>query len=254
MISFFFNKNSGSGKIRGYQIGKYLGAKMNPKDGYENDVCIYVKKRPPENHPKNTYLDIVDCRQRLFWIKRHPNVKVIACSVTSYFFLKRTVKNEIIYIPQHHCNFKREIKMNYGNVKGVVGREWSISEGIESLIPNFVWVKDFKHRQDVIDGYKKIDIQIIWRKIHLQTSKVPSRMVNQMFLKNPLKIINAMSFGIPTIAYPEICNEEVKDFYFKADKIEDLFKPIKYDRERLIDKAEEYHIDNVSKLYKQLDN
>jgi len=95
----------------------------------------------------------------------------------------------------------------------------------------------------VFETYKKIDKQIIWRK-------------NNVPLKNSLKIVNAMSFGIPTIAYPEIGYSDVDGYYFKARTVEDLKKLIRkdlvYDKERLVKKAEEYHIDNISKLYEEL--
>src|SRR3990167_7107951 len=32
-----------SSMIRGDQIAEYLGAKVNPTEGYENDICIYIK-------------------------------------------------------------------------------------------------------------------------------------------------------------------------------------------------------------------
>ena len=43
MISFFYG-TGGAGDIRGKQTADYLGGKKNPKEGFENDICIYVKK------------------------------------------------------------------------------------------------------------------------------------------------------------------------------------------------------------------
>ena len=71
-------------------------------------------------------------------------------------------------------------------------------------------------------------------------------------LKNPLKIVNAMSLGIPTIAYPEMAYKEIEGYYTRCNKIEDLITKPKYDKKALIEKAEEYHIDNISKLYRGL--
>ena len=36
-----------SSLIRGNQMAEYLGGKLNPTEGYENDVCIYVKPHVP---------------------------------------------------------------------------------------------------------------------------------------------------------------------------------------------------------------
>ena len=162
----FFCGGGGSGRIRGKQIGKYLGAKVNPEEGYEHDICIYVKTQPPENHPRNTYLDIVDEPKRVSWLKEHTDVKVIASSLTAYEFLTSSLSNEVVLIPQHHCNYERITKTEEGNSYGVVGKGGAIqNENIPKLFKNFNWVKDYRNRADVIKGYEKIDIQIIWRRM-----------------------------------------------------------------------------------------
>jgi hypothetical protein len=67
-----------------------------------------------------------------------------------------------------------------------------------------------------------------------------------------------MSFGIPTIAHPEIAYQEIDDYYWSANSIDDVILHIKhlreegFDAERLIKKAEEYHIDNIAQLYRWL--
>ena len=37
-----------SSMIRGVQVAEQIGAKLNPEEGYENDVCIYVKPHVPK--------------------------------------------------------------------------------------------------------------------------------------------------------------------------------------------------------------
>jgi len=242
-VSFFYNERSGSGKIRGEQMGKYLGAKLNPTEGYENDLCIYVKIQPPEDYPKNSYFDIVDGVERMPWIREHPDMRVIACSECAYDYLKNEIPNEITLIPQHHCNFERMVSKTNGNKFGVVGGKGAIQEKVEYLFDDFIWKTDYKNREDVFDTYQRIDKQVIWRK-------------NNVPLKNSLKIVNAMSFGIPTIAYPEIGYSDVDGYYFKANTVEELKKlirePLVYDKDKLINKAEEYHIENISKKYEEL--
>ena len=82
MISFFANGH-GSGEIRGRQMVEHLGAgaRLNPAEGYEDDVCIYVKRKPPDDFPKRSYLDILDASARLGWLEKHPGMGVIASSL-----------------------------------------------------------------------------------------------------------------------------------------------------------------------------
>lgn len=243
----FFRRRGGSGEIRGTQIAAHLGARLNPESGFQNDLCIYVKMQPPEDYPKNSYLDIIDGNERLPWLKKHPDIGVIASSQTGYYFLERELKNKIVLIPQHHCNYERNVRDSGGVSVGVVGGKGAVPPDIPKMFPGFVWVQDFKNRLDVIKGYEKIDIQIAWREQNRP-------------LKNPLKIINAASFGIPTIAYPELAYEEVEGYYFphwnKAHlkkEVEDVIQGITLRfKEKIIEKAEQYHISNIGKLYKNL--
>src|SRR3989304_8326463 len=71
-FSFFYGRG-GAGLIRGVQMAEYLGAKKNPTKGFKNDICTYVKIRPPDNHSKRSYLDLV-CR--LLLEKKHDDVRV----------------------------------------------------------------------------------------------------------------------------------------------------------------------------------
>ena len=77
-----------------------------------------------------------------------------------------------------------------------------------------------------------------------------------------MKIINASSFGIPTIMYEEPSSEEMDgcfipvrtldEFLAELDKLRS--NPELYDQyaKRCIEKTEEYHIENIAKLYKNL--
>lgn len=254
----FFHRSGGSGRIRGKQVAKYLGAKLNPKNGYEDDVCIYVKMQPPEDFPKHSYLDIVDGDKRLSWLMKHPDIGVIACSQTEQEYLSKKLKRkDIVFIPQHHCNYERIRRQRKGiTVAGVIGKPTAVQCPVSELRSKLAKIRvDFKMetkyptRQHPIDFYKQIDVQVFWRPLH-------------RWFKNPLKLVNAGSFGIPTVAFPEIGYKEVSGYYMPANSVDELIAGVlllkeseilyKHYTEKLIEKTEEYHINNVAKLYTNL--
>ena len=95
----FFTRSGGSGVIRGKQVAEYLGARLNPKE-VRDEVCIYVKFQPPEDFPKNSYLDVIDEPRRIGWLRDHPKMKVIASSLSGYEYLTDVLENEVVLIPQ----------------------------------------------------------------------------------------------------------------------------------------------------------
>src|SRR3989344_1382834 len=102
----------GSSMIRGDQIAEHIGAKLNPDSGYENDVCIYVKPPgKPHLYDYNLagvpYIDIVDGEGIIVYLQRNPQVPVIVTSKHDYDYLSSILDNEVILIPQQHCNFDR---------------------------------------------------------------------------------------------------------------------------------------------------
>lgn len=260
----FFRRAGHSGKVRAIQIAEYLGnARVGPDSGYEDDICIYVKIRPPRHYPEHTYVDVMDEPWVLPWIKRHPTIKLIAISQTCKAFLDKELgRDNTILIPENHCNYERTVLdrpviHRVGVIGGPNAFQFSHDEFTQKMADlglEFVHYKDYDNRRDVIKFYQSIDIQVVWR-----------QWLNFPELNNPLKLINAMSFGIPTIAYPEISYKTELDGYFiPVTTIDDMVAHIKrmvddrayYDEWRMkgVAKAEEYHIDNISKLYRALDD
>ena len=242
MISFFCGRG-GSAEIRGKQISKYLGAKLNPSEGYDNDVCVFVKIQPPENYPKNSYLDIVDGIERMRWLQTHPDIGVIASSICGFDYLRHILKRDVVYIPQHHCNYERLHRENRPiETVGVVGGQGAIMNDELKCKLDILHTKP-KNRQEAVEAYKKLDIQVIWR-------------LTANPLKNALKIVNAASFGIPTVAYPSKAYEEMDGYYYPVYTVKDMLEMVDklktgFNAQRLIDKAEEFHIDNIAKAYKE---
>jgi hypothetical protein len=261
LISFFANP-SGSGEIRGRQMAEHLGAKLNPTAGFEDDVCVWVKRKPPEdNLPARTYLDIVDGSERIRWLERHPAVPVIASSLSGSRFLQRMLPGrKVVLIPQHHCNFDRlqRVVLDWSKPRlGVVGGAASMPIDVAERIGARRYLA--RSRTDVVEAYLQIDIQVIWRGEPTREPWGPMTTwrPRERPLKNALKIINAASFGIPTVAIPEIGYLEMEGYYSHARTVAELLKVIElwaegYDGQRLINKAEEYHIENIANRYPEL--
>jgi len=255
----FNRRKGGSGDVRGSQMAGYFLARLNldePQEDwhYDFDVHIWVKQEPRHlEWPGKHYLDIMDAKERGGWIREHPECGVIAMSLSGQEWLKeRLGRDDIHWIRVHHCNFERVVRQrDEFTVAGVCGGKGAIQCDVgelERLLAKlgleWRWYQDYQGPQDITTFYQSIDVQIVWRTM-------------QRPLKDPEKIVNAMSLGVPTIAYPEPAYKEVEGYYWPVTTFEELATAVEelrqgYDAQRLIDKAEEYHIDNVAKLYRQL--
>jgi len=255
-------KPSGMGKIRGSQIAAYIGGKTNPRHGYMDDVCIYVKAKPSLPIPKRTYLDVGDQILYSGFMKERRECSLIAISKSQKAVLETFFKDRnIVLIPENHCNYERRVnKRTKPKVAGVIGGWNSFKYSHE----HFAWMlksiglqwkfqPHFASRKDVVNFYRGIDIQVVYRpKTHMAE------------LCNPLKLANAGSFGIPTIAFPE--PSYLSDFgeaFIEAPTIDDILSELKrmvedeqyYTgwKKQALEKAEEFHIEHISQLYLALD-
>lgn len=261
-----------SSLIRGIQIAQNIGAKLNPTEGYKNDVVIYVKPpyRPGTYYHfndfnfegKRSYLDIVDELSYNELLKIHPEVGVITLSDWNYKIIKKMLPNhKVVNIPQQHCNFER-LKRNSKKIAkvGIIGSPKAfdfLPNGLEKELKKrkieLVKFSDFSAREKILDFYMDIDVQIVWR---------PYFDYSKDILMNPLKIVNASSFGVPTIAYDEKAFAEVKECYIgvkdlegflaKLDELRDSKAKFNKIRAACIKKSEEYHIDRIAKMYEKL--
>lgn len=250
--------------IRAVQMAERLDAKFNPDTGYENDVCVYVKpcraRQPIETvriSGARKYIDIVDDVTQLKLLTQYPDARVIACSDEDYLLLKKMRDDmDLRLIPQQHCNFENATRDRKGvSVIGSIGGMFQFPQGLLNEFRErglaFIQCSNFFTRQDVINFYTSIDIQIVWR----------PWIVNNR-LSNPLKIVNAASFGIPTVALYEKTFDEVAGAYKPARNLEDLLLHVDTLRtfeqeykdcsERGLKIAEEYHIDKIGEMYKEL--
>lgn len=248
-----------SSRIRGDEIAAYLGAKLNPVDGYENDVCIHVKPKYLDKVKDGDWIDYLDSRNLIYFLKERPLVNVIASSECSYHYLTENLPNKVVLIPSHHINverYRRDRKevttVGYiGSPSPKAFEEYeNIRKHLQSVGLEFITCFDFKTREDAINLYRSIDIFLI--------GDLPKSDTHQ---KNPTKIINAASFGVPTIAHPVVGYQEIDGYYIHASSIaEMLVEAVKlkdqavYDEwsKKVVEMSERYHISNIAKLYQAL--
>lgn len=251
-----------SSLIRGIQVSERGGFKLNPEKDYQNDVCIYVKPHVPRGYDfkfeGKPYMDIIDGWGLGPLMVKHPEVPVIVISQFDYEVLSRILPNKLILIPQHHVNFERVIRKPDATKKiGVVGTALAfpflpneLKDGLKERGMELVELSKFDTRKGIQDFYQDLYAQIVWRPYRKN-------------LANPLKLVNGASFGVPTIALEEESFKELNGYYLPVHNLKEFFEqldklrkdPIFYEdlSHKLIAKSEEYHIDNICKLYKQLD-
>jgi hypothetical protein len=207
-------------------------------------------------------LDIVDRFDLVPLLKVNPKLSVIACSEMDYTGLAEIMStdelpNKVVLIPQHHCNYDSEIRTGKEiKTVGVIGTDYVFKYLPPDLEPQLAQrgikllkSSDYLKRQDVVNFYKSIDLQIVWR---------PWRKK----LANPSEIVNAASFGIPTIAFEEpyfkemgscyIAVSNFDEFIFRLDELRSSLSLYTSYSELCREKAERYHIENIAKLYEAL--
>jgi len=254
--------------IRGEQIAAYIpNARLNPPNGYENDVCIYVKPnvKPEqdftfEGHP---YLDIVDGFALYHLLNKHPDVPVIVVSEYDVKTMSKYVKNKIILIPHHHCNFERIGRRNTGNaVKnvGMIGSEEAfayipdaIRHGLADRGIQLVTHSIMYPRTIVTKFYSQMDVMMVWS---------PYNAPDKPGLYNPFKIVNAAAFGLPTVALDKPTFHEMEGCYIPVQTPEEFLTQLDALRTSItlyndmsnlcLEKSEKYHIEHIIKLYQQL--
>jgi hypothetical protein len=248
-----------SARIRGDEIAQYIGAKLNPTDGYENDVCIYVKPKSLDPIKDGAWIDYLDGKNLWITLKDRPDINVIAATDSSYYDLRSKIPNHIELIPSHHLNFDRiQSQKNKILTGGYIGSPSptafkmydEIKKNLKNIGVDFRTCFNFKIRQDAIDLYSNIDFLVIGNYVKENDPH-----------KVPTKLINAGSFGIPSIAYPLKGYEEIEGAYLQAhdmadiliqtEKLKDLsFYDLWANKAKTM--AEKYHICNIAQLYKKL--
>lgn len=250
--------------VRGEQIAAYMGnARLNPPAIEKGDVNIYVKPhiKPGTNYdfPKNSWIDIQDGKELFNTLERYPEVGVIAYSDLAYeYFISKGLKNKLALIPHHHLNFER-VRRQRDKIKkvGITGSGEAykhipdeIKEGLKKRDIQLEYYSNFYPRMAVSRFHESIDVHLHWRAWARRR------------LSCPFKIINAASFGVPTIALDEPSFKEVDGRYIGVETGKQWLEQLDYlidnpDQYAAysqvgIDMSEKYHIENIAKLYNQL--
>lgn len=269
-FSFFWRRGQLSAEIRGRQVAEALGGKQNPTSGYHDDICILVKMLPGQLLRDRgladlgpTYLDMVDNHTCLRWLTRHPEIRVIVASKSAHTLLAEThPAHQVVFIPQHHCNIER-LRRPPGPLRtvGYIGT-WHAMELYRERIAcslykmglGWRWCTDYQTRHDVVAFYQQVDLQLTWRE------GMPFVLEQ---VKNPMKIINAASFGIPTVTQPEVSFvAECAGRFLPASTMDEALEQIDLLRTDPLyyatfadlgpALAEPYHLDHVIPLYRRL--
>ena len=181
-----------------------LGGRLDPTEGYENDVCVYLLGFHHEPEPEYAYYDVMDCGYaRLSRIRGRTKGGIIAVSRAQHReFLEAFPGRQIHLIPHHHCNYENEKRperpvRTVGCCGGDGAVQWPhyrIEAWLQSMDLKWSITNEYLRRERVVDFYKTIDIQFVWRPTHKRGIAAHT---------NPLKLSNAGSFGIPTVCFPE---------------------------------------------------
>jgi len=264
--NFYSHNTYASRLIRAYQIADRLDCAVNEPPSGECKNLIFVKTFPVEieelYRQYNIFVDVVDSDVIFPTLAKYPNIRVLAISRTAVDYIEARLENKVFYVPEHHCNFDNFIiPHRTAKIVGFVGYKEcfdlpfdAVGFALDKLGLEFVckFVDDSTTREDVVEFYKTIDIQLCFRSPRNIVGMPPE-------LKNPLKIVNAASFGIPTVSYPEISYMREFSPYLTGRTIDDICSHIervkKLDvdiRHQLVEKAKPYHIDKVVDIYRDM--
>lgn len=281
MIRFYGNPWASS-RIRGQQIVDRLvadgveavfsyGVHDSDERAREGDTLIFIKCSPlkdPVLDKCKVFIDVVDSHGTFKAIKKYKHLKdvrVISIGdvANDYIHSELRGSHSIYKIPEQHCNFENVIrpKERSVNVVGFCGYDYNfhldeklLQKMLNALGYDLIMKTDMQDatRESICSFYEQIDIQVCYRRdVGLC---VP-------LLKNPLKVINAASFGVPTVSFLEPSYKECQSIITTATDIYDMVKGIAaftdkdvYDKaaEKCIEFAKDYHIDKIVKKYREV--
>jgi len=263
----FYTNPWASGEIRGRQMAFAVDGIVDADKIYSDDVLVFIKGQPPRriiDYVRKVYVDVDDGWRAIPFLKANPDVVPIAASVVGQRYLSEQLgRGDVLLIPGHHCNFERCIRVTSKvSAVGYIGYPENLHididvlrKALDAIDIHFVAKTDAKSREDVCNFYKSIDIQVCFRKKN-EMNPAPE-------LRDPLKLINAGSFGIPTVAYPEPSYaDEFDGCFVEVSSLNDIVNQCMQFKNnawlyhemsmKAMQRAEQYHIDYISPLFMRL--
>jgi hypothetical protein len=255
---------------RGRQIAEALGCGVDvPMKSYDETI-VAIKTLPDKEQAKmfsNFYLDMIDSCNIVEVAEQYPTAKIIVLTDIMRDVLSQRIKNKLVLIPEHCCNFGQELRdVNRAvSIVGYVGARKCLSldprevtRVLKQIGLEFKYLICEDHkvtRKDVCEFYKSIDIQLAFR--------TPDDDIRPQEYRNPLKIFNAGSFGIPTVAFPEISYTLCAGTYFLEatclGSVLDKCYMLKNDRKlyefyanRVYNWSQQFDISEIARLYAKL--
>jgi len=208
-----FVKNKGnfiSSKHRGDQIAECLGADFMENEMKETLIFLKGYDDDTAKKYKNVYIDMMDSSLFLYQQdKIAPHVKFIVSSDVAKNYVKWRTEREIVVVPDSHLNFENYVRPVPKRIKavGYVGNINRFDADIEDVTKKFedagftfktmLMENAYYTREQICEFHKGLDLNIAFQKPRNAHYMPPE-------LKTHPKIVHAASFGIPTIAYPEV--------------------------------------------------
>lgn len=267
----FISNPWASGEIRGRQIAGAIGGVVDPETVHPDDVLVCIKSHPSDalvEYVRRVYVDVDDNSGLMPYLSEHPEVVPIAASVVGQQYINEHAgRDDTIVIPPHHCNFERAMRVQKSpptiQTAGFIGYEENLhldcvklTEALAAIGIKFVTKFDAATREDVCEFYHSIDIQITFRKPDAKVNPAPE-------LRDVTKLINAGSFGIPTVATPEPTYvDEFNGCFLPVESLYDVVQQCKrllsdgwlyhHLSVAALDRAEQYHISHVAPVFANL--
>lgn len=255
-----------SSRVRGDQIAAALGCAALPysfETAQNFHLLVYVKFPAPADEMQSLrakgirqVIDVLDNYNLRMLLKRQHFIDgLIAANFTHKVFLERHFDTPVQVIAHHHANFENIRPPARGGKNPVLGyvghrRHWSANHFVTRL--GFEIYTDFEFPANLAESYGHIDIGFAFRK---DAQKVR--------FNSSLKLLNFMSFGIPSVVCPEIAYLEVanhgRECLFAHDKeafTEMLRFLAAHERfrqqmgQRAFKRAADFHISKIAEHYR----
>jgi len=209
-VAFIVHRPSvASAKVRGSQIAGRLGAallrldELTPDTARRYRTLVYVKELPPKDLMARLRdggaLQVFDPVDNYRWRTmraRAPFIDhFIASNHTHAVELTRRFAAPATRVPHHHCNFD-EVRIPAGREPATLGYvggrvNWPPVRRLIRSLP-YPHIAHTSGEKTLVDAYCSIDVGVAWR---MEEGKIS--------YNSGVKLINFMSFGIPSVLAPE---------------------------------------------------